>query len=57
MQSWCTGLDECSFALPVSLFASLPAFGWSSLHSGLAAVVVAAGLAFAVVLVLALSVN
>jgi hypothetical protein len=58
MQSWCTGLDECSFALPVSLSASLPAFGWfSSLHSGLVAVAVAAGLAFAVVLVLALSVN
>jgi hypothetical protein len=28
MQSICTGLFECSFALPVSLFASLPAFGW-----------------------------
>jgi len=28
MQSMCTGLFECSFALPVSLFASLPAFGW-----------------------------
>jgi len=28
MQSMCTGLLECSFALPVSLFASLPAFGW-----------------------------
>jgi len=28
MQSLCTGLAECSFALPVSLFASLPAFGF-----------------------------
>ena len=27
MQSMCTGLFECSFALPVSLFASLPACG------------------------------
>ncbi|HET9650694.1 MAG TPA: hypothetical protein VFP36_00815 [Usitatibacter sp.] len=27
MQSWCTGLRECSFASPVSLSASLPAFG------------------------------
>lgn len=36
MQSMCTGLEECSFALPVSLPASLPAFGWpSELHSGL----------------------
>lgn len=36
MQSMCTGLLERSFARPVSLSASLPAFGWSSsLHSGL----------------------
>ena len=28
MQSLCTGLAECSFAFPVSLFASLPAFGF-----------------------------
>jgi len=28
MQSMWTGLFECSLALPVSLFASLPAFGW-----------------------------
>jgi hypothetical protein len=57
MQSWCTGLAECSFALPVSLSASLPAFGWlSSLHSGFVAVAVAGGVA-AVVRVLALSVD
>jgi hypothetical protein len=38
MQSWCTGLAECSFAMPVSLFASLPACGWpSSLQSGFVA--------------------
>jgi hypothetical protein len=38
MQSMCTGLAECSFALPVSLSASLPAFGWlSELQSGLVA--------------------
>ncbi len=49
MQSMCTGLRECSFAWPVSLSASLPAFGcglldWpaiSSLNSGVVAVVVA----------------
>lgn len=35
MQSWCTGLAERSFAMPVSLSASLPACGWpNSLHSG-----------------------
>jgi hypothetical protein len=35
MQSWWTGLAECSFAWPVDLSASLPAFGWlSSLQSG-----------------------
>ena len=35
MQSWCTGLDECSAALPVDLLASLPAFLLlSSLQSG-----------------------
>jgi hypothetical protein len=39
MQSWCTGLAECSLAAPVSLSASLPAFGWlSSLQSGVPAV-------------------
>jgi hypothetical protein len=38
-QSWCTALDECSAALPVDLFASLPAFLLlSSLHSGFEAV-------------------
>jgi hypothetical protein len=38
MQSWWTALLECSFALPVSLPASLPACGWpSELHSGLLA--------------------
>jgi hypothetical protein len=31
MQSWCTGLAECSFAWPVSLFASLPACGFLKL--------------------------
>ena len=51
VQSMCTGLEERSFAIPVDLSASLPAFGWlSSLQSGLAAVVpavpVAADLAF-----------
>jgi hypothetical protein len=36
MQSWCTGLAECCFALPVVLSACLPAFGWfSELHSTL----------------------
>jgi len=35
MQSWWTGLAECSLAWPVDLSASLPAFGWlSSLQSG-----------------------
>jgi hypothetical protein len=39
MQSWWTGLEECSFAFPVSLFASLPAFGlFSELQRGLVAV-------------------
>jgi hypothetical protein len=43
MQSWCTGLAECSFALPVCLSASLPACGWpSSEHSGLVAPLVVA---------------
>ena len=43
MQSWCTGLAECSFAMPVSLPASLPACGWpSSLHSGFVAEAVVA---------------
>ena len=38
MQSWCTGLLECSFAIPVSLPASLPAWGCpSELQSGLVA--------------------
>jgi hypothetical protein len=42
MQSWCTGLAECSLALPVDLPASLPACGWfSSLHSGVVEVAVA----------------
>ena len=36
----CTGLFECSFALPVSLFASLPAFGWLRLLQGTLLVVV-----------------
>ena len=31
MQSWCTGLAECSFAWPVSLSASLPACGFLKL--------------------------
>jgi hypothetical protein len=36
MQSICTGLLERSFAMPVSLSASLPALGWPRLlHSGL----------------------
>lgn len=36
MQSMCTGLWECSFAWPVLLSASFPAFGWPSvLQSGL----------------------
>jgi len=39
MQSWWTGLAECSLALPVSLFASLPAFGWFSVLHGTFAVV------------------
>jgi hypothetical protein len=55
MQSWCTGLAECSFALPVSLSASLPACGCpSSLHSGLDAEAVAELVAarFAVALLL-----
>jgi len=35
MQSWWTGLAECSPAFPVALSASLPACGWPSwLHSG-----------------------
>ena len=39
MQSWWTGLDECSFAMPVSLPASFPAFGlFSELQRGLVAV-------------------
>lgn len=43
MQSMCTGLAECSFALPVSLSASLPACGWPRLlHSGLSTEVVVA---------------
>jgi hypothetical protein len=57
MQSMWTGLDERSPAMPVSLPASLPAFGWfNSLHSGFAVVplVEAVGL---VVEPLALSVN
>jgi hypothetical protein len=41
MQSWCTALAEWSFAWPVDLSASLPAFGWlSSLHFGVLAEVV-----------------
>ena len=37
-----TGLCECSFALPVSLLASLPAFGWPRLlQSGFVASAVA----------------
>jgi hypothetical protein len=40
MQSWCTGLAECSLACPVDLSASLPAFGCPRLlHSGLVAAV------------------
>jgi hypothetical protein len=36
-QSMCTGLAECSFALPVSLSASLPALGFlKELQSGFA---------------------
>jgi len=36
VQSWNTGLDECSFALPFWVFANLPAFGFLKLlHSGL----------------------
>jgi hypothetical protein len=36
-QSMCTGLEECSFAAPVSLSASLPAFGFlNELQSGFA---------------------
>jgi hypothetical protein len=43
VQSMCTGLDECSLAMPVSLPASLPAFGWFRLlHSGLGCGAVAA---------------
>jgi hypothetical protein len=39
MQSMWTGLEERSFAIPVSLSASLPALGWfSSLHRGFEAV-------------------
>jgi len=68
MQSWCTGLAECSAALPVDLSASLPALGLlSSLQSGLpvaefAFATVVDGLStavvgFAAVLVFALSVN
>jgi hypothetical protein len=46
MQSWCTGLAECSFAVPVSLPASFPACGWpKSLHSGLVAAAVVAPVA------------
>lgn len=37
----CTGLAECSFALPVDLFASLPAFGWLSELQGTLPVVLA----------------
>ena len=36
-----TGLAECSFALPVDLFASLPAFGWLSELQGTLPVVFA----------------
>jgi len=40
MQSWWTGLDDFSFAMPVDLSASLPAFGlFNWLHRGFAAVV------------------
>ena len=39
MQSWWTGLEECSLAFPVSLPASFPAFGlFSELQRGLVAV-------------------
>jgi hypothetical protein len=39
MQSMWTGLEEWSFALPVSLSASLPALGWPRLlHNGLPAI-------------------
>ena len=39
MQSWWTGLEECSLALPVSLPASFPAFGlFNELQRGLVAV-------------------
>jgi hypothetical protein len=56
MQSWCTGLAECSFAFPVSLSASLPALGWFNvLQSGFVAVAVVSDLAL--VPVLALSVT
>jgi hypothetical protein len=57
MQSMWTGLDERSPAMPVSLPASLPAFGWfSSLHSGLADVPVVEAVGLLVEL-LALSVD
>jgi hypothetical protein len=48
VQSMCTGLLERSFAMPVSLSASFPAFGWfSSLQRGLLVAAVALLLDFA----------
>ena len=58
MQSWWTGLAEFSFAMPVSLSASLPAFGWfSSLQRGLALAVASVDALGLLVEVFALSVN
>jgi len=52
MQSWWTGLEECSLAMPVDLSASLPALGlFSWLHSGFA-VAVGVGVAFVVLVAL-----
>lgn len=58
MQSMWTGLDERSPALPLSLPASLPAFGWfSSLHFGVAVEAALVEAPELVVEVLALSLN
>jgi len=53
MQSMWTGLCECSFAMPVSLSASLPACGWPSvLHSGFEVAEVAAAVFVALLVAL-----